>query len=234
MNPGVSYPALWVRALASFPRQTLRAVPRALHDYPAWRAALRPGRSPMADEAPWITFAARRFLDGIVGPRSAVFEFGTGGSTLYFARRAASLISVEHDPAWAETVRAAISAARLDRSWRLLLVAPEAGSGGDPADPAAHHSSDGRSFRAYASAIDACADESLDVVSVDGRARPSCVAHARTKIKPGGYLLLDDSERPHYRRAMELLRGWERRDCFGPAPYLRMFWQTTFFQRPAR
>lgn len=66
-------------------------------------------------------------------------------------------------------------------------------------------------------------------MAIDGRARPSCLAHAWRKVKPGGHLLLDDSEREHYAAAARPLAGWPRRDLFGPGPYLRIFFRTTIW-----
>lgn len=236
MTPGTTYPALWLRALFEHPRLSAPSLRDALRDYPAWRRSLESGRSPIADEAPWITFAARRTLDRLVQPSWSVFEYGTGGSTLYFARRAARVVSVEHDRAWLAQVEAALRKAGTAGRAQLLLVPPEEEGSGDPADPAAFVSSSpdfaGRGFRAYAQAIDAFPAASFDLVSIDGRARPACVRAAIPKLKRGGLLLLDDAERPHYRNALRLFRGWERQGGFGPGPYLRAFWQTALLRAP--
>ena len=90
------------------------------------------------------------------------------------------------------------------------------------------------SFVDYARLIDDYADESFDLVAVDGRARCACVWHARAKVKPGGYLMLDNSDRPFYDPARQYLSDWEKRDLFGPGPYVDRFWGTTFWRRPAQ
>lgn len=55
---------------------------------------------------PWISYDATKRIDQFMAaaPRS-VLEFGSGNSTLWFASRAESLHSVEHDPQWYETVQ---------------------------------------------------------------------------------------------------------------------------------
>jgi hypothetical protein len=123
----------------------------------------------------------------------------------------------------------------------LLLVEPSQDAkafGKSPADPDAYVSSDdlfaGKSFLAYAEAIDSCADNAFDVIMIDGRARPSCFKHAWPKVKPRGLLILDNSERAEYvhiHKTMDAL-GWRRRDFAGPGPYNRHFWQTTAWVRP--
>ncbi|MBI5865097.1 MAG: hypothetical protein HZB38_11440 [Planctomycetes bacterium] len=55
----------------------------SLRYYGAWKASLD-GASALDDERPWITFAATRFLERAVRPGSRVFEWGSGGSTLFF------------------------------------------------------------------------------------------------------------------------------------------------------
>jgi len=49
----------------------------------------------------------------------------------------------------------------------------------------------------------------FDFVLVDGRDRVRCVTKARDRVKPGGVLMLDNSERTWYSRAWELMEGWE-------------------------
>jgi hypothetical protein len=86
-------------------------------------------------------------------------------------------------------------------------------------------------FHGYASSIDSFPDSFFDLVAVDGRARPSCIYHARRKVKIGGYLMLDNSERAHYQRAKELLSDWEKHEFYGPGPYNYCFSETTIWKR---
>lgn len=53
---------------------------------------------------PWITYPATIMLKRIVAPNHNVFEFGCGNSSLWWASRVASVISVEHDEDWASKV----------------------------------------------------------------------------------------------------------------------------------
>src|SRR4051812_959144 len=53
----------------------------ALLLYRRWAASLAPGRTPMGDRRPWITFGAVSELEATVSPRTRVCEFGVGGST---------------------------------------------------------------------------------------------------------------------------------------------------------
>jgi hypothetical protein len=77
-------------------------------------------------------------------------------------------------------------------------------------------------------------DASLDLVIVDGRARVACGLAAMAKVKPGGMLLLDDSDRPRYARLREALTGWHGRDYRGFKPGGGPVCQTTVWTQPAR
>lgn len=195
----------------------------------------------MADGRPWITFEAARQLETLVHADSRVFEFGIGGSTVFFANRAKEVASVEHDPHWFERTSAAIRAQGL-RNWQGELAQPTKADelNVSPSDLRGYRSSDasytGYSFRKYASAIDRYQNESFDVILIDGRARPSCFVHAVPKLKLGGVIILDNAEREEYREAEALgrLLGFEVTEYWGPGPYNPYFWRTLFFRRSKR
>ena len=58
----------------------------------------------MEYEVPWMTPGAVKRLDELVKPTDNVIEVGTGGSTLFFARRAQSVIGIEPNLEWADSV----------------------------------------------------------------------------------------------------------------------------------
>ncbi|MEN9935459.1 MAG: hypothetical protein RLZZ387_2038 [Chloroflexota bacterium] len=149
---------------------------------------------------PWITFDAIDCIAATLPAHPAVFEYGSGGSTLFWLKHGARLVSVEHDPVWYADVRSRVDAsAAFD--YRLVLPVKSNGQG-DVGNPAHYASSDpaftGYSFREYVCQIDSFPDASFDVVLVDGRARPACIAHGARKVKRGGLLVLDNADRAYY------------------------------------
>lgn len=205
-----------------------------------WLHSLRAGVTPMDLGLPWITFTAIERLRAHLCPGMKIFEFGSGGSTLFFIRQGAIVCSVEHDKAWHERVMQEIASQKIS-GHNLRLVPPELNVDvplGDPRDPEDHATSDAawrkHSFRNYVTSIDSYAPETFDVILVDGRARPACLRHALPRLKRGGLLVLDNSERAEYDRAMVLAdqMSWPRTDCIGPGPCNRYFWRTTIWQRP--
>ena len=51
---------------------------------------------------PWLTEGAIEFLEQYLTehPSAKILEFGTGASTIWFAKRTPNLYSIEHDPSW--------------------------------------------------------------------------------------------------------------------------------------
>src|SRR5437762_813163 len=57
-------------------------------------------RSPIQMRLPWISFAAIDFLSEWLQKSMDVFEWGAGGSTLFFASRVNCVVSIENDLNW--------------------------------------------------------------------------------------------------------------------------------------
>jgi len=195
-----------------------------------WFASNRPGRSPLADGVPWVTYPAIRWLESFLHREMRVWEWGSGGSTLFLARRVRSLISIEHHDEWFNQVRDRLreqDVCNVD----CRLIAPDGGL--LPAPPPAHASVnygsgargyEGKFFHSYVCSIDAEPAASLGLVMIDGRARMACLFHALAKVRHGGAVMLDNA---HYARYQDTLtdlentrlRKWKRVDLSGPGPY---------------
>jgi Methyltransferase domain len=220
-------------ALRRFARQTkmyVRQAPSAtcgpvalLMWFPRWLRSQR--RTSLDDALPWITYEAQRALERILTPEMRVFEYGSGGSTLFFAQRVAELVSVEHDPDWHAKVQA-----RLGSRSELILVPSTDEAPGDYASTDERHV--GRSFRAYAEAIDRFPDGYFDLLLIDGRARASCFRHGRAKVRAGGWIMLDNSDRAQYASVVSAARDarWAEERYAGPSGYTPYFSQTTIWR----
>lgn len=212
-------------------------------EYGRWRASLRNGRTALLDAEPWLTFGARDHLKNCLTRSSRVFEWGSGGSTLFLLRHAGEVVTIEHDRLWFARVMESVAGA--DRKhWKPFLVEPEVDSAVSvnpltAGDWTTYTSGDAlysnHRFTGYAQIIDQYPDHYFDVVIVDGRSRPACVVHGFSKLRPGGTLILDNSEVSYYDASIEFLksRGCVETQYSGAGPYNRHFWRTTVFQRPA-
>jgi len=205
--------------------------------YPEWRRYLAPNRNSIADKIPWITFSAIDFLKKISHSEMYIFEYGSGGSTFFWTSRVNRITSVEHDRSWFEKIKMELAEQKItnvdyvlsepygipDFEKRKFQVATD------------YISSDesyyGKSFEAYVKTIDNFPDEHFDLIIVDGRARPSCVLHSLKKLKKGGYLVVDNSERQYYLSGFDF-KNWKTWHFFGPIPYDHNFSKTSIFQKP--
>lgn len=212
---------------------------RTLRELAAWGATTFGRSSPLDEQRPWLTFAAERFLEGYLAPTMRVFEWGSGGSSLFLARRVASVVAIEHERAWADRVQQRAQA--LGVTNLALQCIPGEAVASPSVDPE-YRSSDaacaGLSFRRYVEAIAAAPDGYFELVIIDGRARQACARLAGAKVKPGGVVLLDNAEREDVVPALSLFPAdeWRRLDFDGPGPWSLWpaFWRTTaFIRRPA-
>jgi hypothetical protein len=204
--------------------------------FPAWLKSHDRNRSSVVDKLPWISFAAIDFLRKNINLGGKVFEYGSGGSTLFWASRAEKIVSVEHDKRWYEIMKPKLSGLN---HVTYILAEPQEDLEfryKDPADPAnfvsADEKSKGKNFEWYVKQIDQYPDNYFDVISIDGRARPSCIARSVKKLKINGYLILDNSEREYYLSSFDFNQAeWVIRKFYGPVPYIYHFSETTFFEK---
>lgn len=125
---------------------------------------------------PWLTRQMVAILGDWLRPGDRGHEWGSGRSTVWFARRVAELTSIEDHPAWGETIR------------NLLDHEGVADRVGYEVVEQIDQSSTDR----YVAAIDRHANTSLDFCLVDGILRDRCALACLPKIKPGGILLIDN------------------------------------------
>lgn len=207
-----------------------------LKHYLKWLRALNPSASSMKDEQPWITYDVIDFLKSKVNNTSIVFEYGGGGSTLFFVKRVHQVITTEHNEEWFQILSRAIK----DKKYTNWVGSFKPGQKGDliqtpdQANPD-HYSSDddhsiGYNYKEYVTSIDTYPNNYFDFVLIDGRSRSSCIQHSISKIKKGGFLILDNSDRNYF--IENLKNGFEIViDSFGASPYSESFTKTTVWRK---
>ena len=153
--------------------------------------------TPLERGMPWWSFGAVAAVGQHLRSHMEVFEFGSGGSSIFLAGRAGSVICVEDEEKWAARVQD--EAAR--RGLRNLKVLHEPFDFHRPRDFGAS---------GYLAALGECA---FDLIVVDGKeeseqVRDVCFWKAEERIKPGGFIVLDDSWRYPQVKARNQARGW--------------------------
>jgi hypothetical protein len=152
-------PGCWLRSFRLF---------RILNfDYGYLRSAARMRSIDAAGEpVPWITYPAIEFLKQLDLSDKTVFEYGCGGSTVFWSRAAKRVDSVEHDNQFYREVRPMLPP-NCDLS---LETVPE------------------RYIHTAARRAP------YDIIVIDGRWRTRCSEVAPKHLKPGGFVILDNSD----------------------------------------
>ena len=121
---------------------------------------------------PWIAYTSINKLQKHLTKTSRVLEFGSGMSTLWYANQAGQVFSVESYSVWYDKVKKIIEDKKLDNvSYKLSMSDSEYVT----------FMSDDK--------------EGFDLIMIDGECRSQCVSHAIQRLKPGGVLYLDNSDR---------------------------------------
>ena len=146
---------------------------------------------------------ATEWVEENIRPNMAIFEYGSGASTLFFSKKAEIVISVELSPQKYNKMHLLLSS---NVSYNLIESIK------DPKPFPYSHESYGstdnnfseHNFKEYVDFIKNYRYKTFDMVFINGRSRASCIGTVIPHIKTGGNLILNDSERYEYQNAIEL------------------------------
>lgn len=134
---------------------------------------------------PWISHHAVRFLEENLRPNMKGIELGSGRSTVWYAKRLGHLISIEHNFTWHKIVEQKIKEQNIQNiDYRYV-----------PLDhpPEIPTPRDYEKLPAYVQTITNLENNSLDFAVVDGHYRQACIKALENKLKPGAFLLVDNT-----------------------------------------
>ena len=118
---------------------------------------------------PWYTYPAIEYLAQFDYSDKSVFEYGCGNSSLFWAKRAQKVISIEDNPKWFDKWCGLFHEPNLDVRWR---------DEGEIYEKAIFED-----------------NQKYDVIVVDGKRRAECAQCAVQALAKGGVIILDDSDR---------------------------------------
>jgi hypothetical protein len=159
---------------------------------------------------PWYTYPAIEYLNKLDFSTKTVFEYGSGNSSLWWASRCKSLISVEHNKEWYNKIKqAGVELRNFD--YRLA----------EDKTNYIHH-------RQIAGA---------DIVIIDGEHRPDCVDYFLRQKSQGGiesmFLIFDNSDWfPKTIARLNQATNWIQVDFAGFGPINDYTWTTSIFINP--
>jgi predicted O-methyltransferase YrrM len=120
---------------------------------------------------PWLGYRATRSLDSLIQKSWKVLEFGSGSSTSWLAARCSALVSVEHDPDWYAEISRRLRRDQVSNVTYLL-----------------------RTEKDYAR-LDDWPDGYFDFVLIDGVLRDRSARASIPKVRSGGSIYLDNSDK---------------------------------------
>lgn len=196
---------------------------------------------------PWYTFPAIKFLKDIIKPNWAVFEYGSGYSTLFFKKHVQQLVSVEHNEEWYTVIRNECQNLDIHLIQQNTPPLPEASHVFDNfvqnfkqirthnINHDLQHGLINDEFAGYASKIYELPAKHFDLIVIDGMARALCTVMAieSHRLKDNGIIILDNSDRWHYNPIQEYLnlKGFGRIDFYGPGWNNHNGWCTSFYSQ---
>ena len=163
---------------------------------------------------PWLTTGSIEFLEQyfLENKNPKVLEFGSGSSTVWFAQRTKNLTSIEHNENWHDIVKKKLS--EMDNTTVNLILKE----------------------RPYDSICSQFSTETFDLILVDGRDRIRCIKAAIHLLKPGGVMMLDNSNRARYKEAYRLMKPWKctkaKQDGKDACGFRLPGWTTTWWIKP--
>lgn len=129
---------------------------------------------------PWLTKEANSILSTLLKPADVGLEYGSGRSTLWLAHRIKHLTSVEDDESWYKLISNKVKIQNTSNVRYLFCKA----EGYEKPEQSP-----------YIQVINTFSKNTLDFVLVDGKYRDICALMALEKIRPGGFIVIDDINR---------------------------------------
>lgn len=157
---------------------------------------------------PWVTYSFIDFIKDRLSSSHAVFEFGSGNSTLFYAKYSGKVVSVEHDKEWYQKI---VSSKPANSEMILETLEPNGEYCRKPLR----------------------LEQKFDIIIVDGRDRVNCCKQSIEALSESGVVVLDDSERQEYAEAVAFFisNGYKHLPFSGISPGLFYKKSTSVFYR---
>lgn len=153
------------------------------------------------DPIPWFTYPAIDYLDQLSYGNKTMLEWGSGNSSLFFSKRVAHLYSVEHNNEWFNHVKSFQI-----QNQEIILKDQKS------------YAAAGRDFKCV-----------FDVILIDGVERHSCAEISSDLLKPGGFIILDNSDRHPDIAENFRKKNFIQIDFHGLGPINPYTWTTSLF-----
>jgi len=191
---------------------------------------------------PWFSYKAIDFLKNFIQPNHHICEYGCGSSTLFFSNRVEYLVGLETDPIWLNIIEEKITQQNFKHHQKL----PSNQQNKSPNLLEKFY----KNFFRNSQRIDLYLNENamqddnyqnfcnyflekFDVIIIDSKKRFNCAIQAVQCLRPDGIIILDDSQRPNYKKIFQYFEklNFKKMDFFGIAPGQLTLKNTTIFYK---
>jgi len=154
---------------------------------------------------PWCTYSYINFIEKKLKSGFRIFEYGSGNSTRWYAKKVKEIIVVEHNITWHKKMTPLLPD-------NATLIYRELGSD-------------------YTSEI--LKHGLFDIIIIDGRKRVKSSYEAIKALKPDGVIIWDDAEREYYTDGIKKLKelGFKEMYFDGLRPISPLDGRTSVFYR---
>ncbi|MBU3621108.1 hypothetical protein [Polynucleobacter sp. CS-Odin-A6] len=179
------------------------------------------------DPLPWMYIKAIHFIEFfLLQKKEAVcFEWGSGTSTIWLSKHLKKVYSVDSNKVWCDAVKNELSNRNINNV-NLTFEAPIVVEGGSNLHKS-YWDSPNTSYINYVNSISKY-DFKFDLIIIDGESRVECLKQAIKKIKAGGMIVLDNSNRDRYQEYQKIIsdNNFQLILAEGPTTYQQGYDQT--------
>lgn len=145
---------------------------------------------------PWYNFPLIEFVKSQIEHDMNIFEYGCGFSTLFYAQNGCNVYGIETRQEWIEKVRTLAEMNNIETKINVNLCEKIA------------------DFHKAALEYHI----KFDIIAVDSIQRLACLEAAKS-IYNGGFIILDNSERPNLQNAKNTMEGFKFLEFHGKRPH---------------
>jgi hypothetical protein len=149
----------------------------------------------MGNSIPWNTYSFTKFIKDRLNKTFDIFEYGSGNSTLWYAKRVNKVVCVENDINWYNAIKNQIPQ-------NVTIIYRELIYDGDYSREVANHNT------------------KFHLINIDGRDRINCVKNTIRYLTSDGVIIFDNSNIEDYKEGILFLedKKFKHIDFWGMAP----------------
>ena len=154
------------------------------------------------NEQPWLPIEAIDFLYSRLDENFIGFEFGSGSSTFWFSKFTRKIYSVDSSLEWHLSILEKIKENSIDNIFSMVKECEMLPIWDKDLEISEKHIEYSSSILDF--------EFNFDYILVDGVSRSFCIQNSIDKLNSGGYLIIDNAERPAYQEGIQKIPlEWE-------------------------